>query len=381
MVFLTTRALLQKDQLEKLPMTKNAMSDITKKLGLRRVILPVIIGLAVGVWIMTKDINLNVLKEISFTWRSVFWLSVAFLLLIARTFGYMMRIRVLTNNNLTWLQSFRVIMLWEFTSAITPSTVGGTGFAIIFVHKEGINVGRSTAVVLATSFLDELYFVIMLPLLLLFVGGKSIFITTLQGTGVAILNHLVLISIIGYIIILLWVLLLGYGLFINPKVIKTLIINFFRLPFIRRWKESAVKAGNEIIESSDELKKESMSFWIKSLISTFITWTARYWVVNAILLAFFTINDHFLIFARQIVLWIMMIISPTPGGAGFAEVILGRYISDLIPGDPVNAGGVALAMALIWRIISYYPFLIAGALIVPGWLQKNFAKPTVKMES
>jgi uncharacterized protein (TIRG00374 family) len=291
----------------------------------------------------------------------------------------MIRIRILTDNDLTWVQSFRIIMLWEFTSAITPSTVGGTGFAVIFLHKEGISVGRSTSVVLATSFLDELYFVIMFPILLIIIGAKSIFITSLQGTGVAIINNLVFVAIIGYIIILIWVLLVGYGLFINPKVIKNLIINIFRLPLIRRWQGSAIKAGNDIVESSKDLCKKSIFFWGKAVLSTFLTWTARYWVVNAILVAFFVINDNMLIFARQLVLWIMMIISPTPGGSGFAEIILGRYISDLIPVDPVNVGGVALAMALIWRIISYYPFLLAGALIIPGWIERKFIKPlTIK---
>ena len=73
-------------------------------------------------------------------------------------------------------------------------------------------------------------------------------------------------------------------------------------------------------------------------------------------------------------MWIMMIVSPTPGGSGFAELILGRYLSDLIPVSQENAGGVALAMALIWRIISYYPFLLAGILIIPGWIASKFAK-------
>ena len=81
-----------------------------------------------------------------------------------RDLGYIIRIRILTDNDLTWMQAFRVIMLWEFTSAITPSTVGGTAVAVVFLNKEGISVGRSTSVVLATSFLDELYFVLMLPL-------------------------------------------------------------------------------------------------------------------------------------------------------------------------------------------------------------------------
>lgn len=269
-------------------------------------------------------------------------------------------------------------MLWEFSSAITPSTVGGTALAVIFLHKEGISTGRSTAVVLLTSFLDELYFVLMLPLLLLIVGGEAIFITSVQGTGAGFMNHLVGVAVIGYLIIFGWVLFSGYGLFINPQVVRKCIVALFRLPFLRRWHESAEKAGNELVESSVELKKQSSSFWYKAFTSTFLTWTARYMVVNAILLAFFKIKDILLIFARELVLWIIMIVSPTPGGSGFAEVILGRYISDLIPTDPVNVGGVAIAMALIWRMISYYPFLIMGAFIVPGWIQRKFAKPFTK---
>jgi len=359
-------------------MNQDSQYALVSKLKPARIILPVVIGMAVVGWFIAKDLNINVIREINFTWKSGVWLFIAFICIVVRTFGYMARIRILTDNELSWFQSFRVIMLWEFTSAITPSTVGGTAFAVVFIHKEGISVGRSTSVVLATSFLDELYFVVMFPILLIFVGGKAIFVTSLQGTGIALLNNLVLVAIVGYIIILAWVLLVGYGLFFKPVAIKNLIINTFRLPVIRRWKDSAIRAGNDIVESSNELKKKSLPFWIKATVATFLSWTARYWVVNAILVAFFIINDHILIFTRQLVLWIMMIISPTPGGSGFAELILGRYLSDLLPIDPVNAGGVALAMALIWRIISYYPFLVAGVLIVPVWIAQKFVKPITK---
>jgi hypothetical protein len=298
--------------------------------------------------------------------------------MIGRDLGYMIRIRILSENDLNWRQAFRVIMLWEFTSAITPSTVGGTAVAVVFIHKEGISVGRSTSIVLATSFLDELYFVIMFPLILMIVGGDILFTTSLQGTGIALLNNLFFVAIAGYLIILAWVLFVGYGLFIDPEKIKKTILWFFRLPFLKRWKESAVKAGDDIVESSYELKRKPFVFWVKAFTATFLSWTSRYWVVNAILVAFFAIHDHFLIFARQLVTWIMMIISPTPGGSGFAEVILGRYISDAIPADPAYVGSLALAIAIIWRIISYYPYLIIGASIVPGWIQKNFVKPRTK---
>jgi uncharacterized protein (TIRG00374 family) len=359
-------------------MTQDHHYNLVSKLKPTRIIIPIILGLAIIVWVISREIKTDILSSLSFTWRSAFWLLIAWCCMLGRDLGYIIRIRILTEKDLNWIQAFRVIMLWEFTSAISPSTVGGTAFAVVFIHKEGLSVGRSTAVVLATSFLDEFYFVIMFPVILLIVGNKTLFTTALQGTGISFLNELMLFALIGYFIILLWVLLVGYGLFINPEGIKKAIIALFRLPLIRRWKEAAVKAGDDIVKSSHELKSQPFSFWLKAIIATVLSWTSRYWIFNAILVAFFVVNNHFLIFARQLVTWIMMIISPTPGGSGFAELILGRYISDVIPVDPVSAGSIALAMTIIWRIISYYPYLIIGAIIVPGWIQRKFVKPIIE---
>jgi uncharacterized protein (TIRG00374 family) len=357
-------------------MSQDEQYKLVSKLRPGKIVIPILIGLGVVAWFIIREINSDALKLLHFTWKSVFWLFVAWCCMLGRDLGYIIRIRVLSENDLTWKQAFRVIMLWEFTSAITPSTVGGTAVAVVFLHKEGISVGRSTAIVLATSFLDELYFVIMFPLILLIVGGDILFTTSLAGTGASLLNNLVYVAIIGYIVILAWVLFVGYGLFINPGGIRKTLIYLFKLPVLRRWKNSAEKAGNDIVESSHDLRKRSFSFWIKAVTATFLSWTSRYWVINAILLAFFAINKHFLIFARQLVTWIMMIISPTPGGSGFAETILSRYISDAIPVDPAYVASIALAMAIIWRIISYYPYLIIGASIIPGWIQRKFIKPS-----
>jgi glycosyltransferase 2 family protein len=49
-----------------------------------------------------------------------------------------------------------------------------------------------------------------------------------------------------------------------------------------------------------------------------------------------------------------------------------------IPVDAASVSSLALAIAIIWRIISYYPYLIIGASIAPGWIQRNFVKPLAK---
>ena len=87
-------------------------------------------------------------------------------------------------------------------------------------------------------------------------------------------------------------------------------------------------------------------------------------------LAFFTVSDHALLFARQLVMWIMMLVSPTPGGSGFTEFIFSEYLGDFLP----QVAGVAVVMALLWRLITYYPYLIIGVIMVPAWIRNRFKK-------
>ena len=124
------------------------------KIKLRNAFYPIIIGLGVVGYLFYREFNPKAFDVITFTWWSVFWLIIAVAFMVFRDFGYMLRLRVLTENKLNFRQVFRVIMLWEFTSAITPSAVGGTAVATLYVNKEGLSVGRSSAVVMITSFLD-----------------------------------------------------------------------------------------------------------------------------------------------------------------------------------------------------------------------------------
>ena len=64
-----------------------------------------------------------------------------------------------------------------------------------------------------------------------------------------------------------------------------------------------------------------------------------------------------------------MLISPTPGGSGFAEYVFKEYLGEFLP-----SMGVAVAIAILWRFVTYYPYLIAGALIIPKWIIKAFKK-------
>ncbi len=336
-------------------------------------IYPIIIGLGVAAWLLYSQLNGQDIpyEHLQLTKYAAFWLSLAFLFMIFRDIGYMIRLRILAENKITWRQTFRVIMLWEFTSAVTPSVVGGTSLAILFIHKENISVGKSSAIVMATAFLDELYFALMFPLLLIFVSSTELFSGGDNGVGTINLdNEFFYFAVIGYSLKLVYMLFIAYGLFINPQFIKKIILLIFKLPLLRRKKQAAQKAGNEIISSSKELKGKPFKFWLKAFLATFLSWTARYWVVNVMFLAFFIFKkSHILLFARQLVMWIMMLVSPTPGGSGFSEFVFSEYLGDFLP--PV--AGIAVIMAVVWRLFTYYPYLFVGAVVVPKWIKSKFS--------
>lgn len=359
-------------------MAKQKDQDPFKRLKGVRVVYPVIIGLGViAYFFYKKDFNAKAFDLLTFSSQMCWYLLLAALFMMMRDVGYMMRIRILTNKDLSWKQAFRVIMLWEFSSAVMPSAVGGTTVAMIYVNKEGINLGRSTAVVMATSFLDELYFIIMFPLLLLTIKVHTLFSVGILSEGseaITLTNEFLWFAVIGYSLKLVYTIVLSYGLFVNPRGLKWLLLGVFKLPFLKKFRYEAHVTGTDIITSSRELRKQSFWFWFKAFGATFFSWSARYLVANALILAFFTVSDHFLLFARQLVMSNMLLLSPTPGGSGVAEAIFMRYLSDFILVGADLKHSFATVLALLWRLISYYPYLIVGVIIFPWWLKNKFKR-------
>ncbi|MCB0802452.1 MAG: flippase-like domain-containing protein [Flavobacteriales bacterium] len=330
-----------------------------------RIWITIIIGLAVASYMLVRSFDIENFRVIEWTWYSSFWIFIALLMMAIRDLAYMYRIRVLTDNQISWRNSFDTIMLWEFASAITPSVVGGSGVAIYIVNKEGVSMGRSTAVVMITAMLDELFYIIMVPVIILAVGFSDLFPVAMQKEIFGYTLGTEGIFIVGYSFIVFLTSVISYAIFFRPRGFKWILLQIFRLPFLRKWRFAAAATGDEIIITSNELKGKPFRFWAKAFSATFFSWTARFWVVNFLILAFVAVDEHLLIYARQLVMWVIMLISPTPGGTGVAELAFSGFLKDFIP------LGLAATLAVLWRLVSYYPYLFIGAIILPKWIKKT----------
>ncbi len=306
---------------------------------------------------------LSSLKTMDWSTKAFLYLGLAILFMIGRDFFYMIRIRILTKNQLTWKQSFYTIMIWEFASALSPGVVGGAAVAMFILKKEKIALGRSTAIVVIATMLDNLFYVILIPFIFLFISNKDLF--SLQSTA-SMATSVIFWG--GYAVITLLCILMALSIFKYPTLISKLLKQIFRLPILKKWKDSAIQTGTEIEIASLEIKNEKPKFWIKSFLSTIGSWLCRYFVINAILNAFLPLSffDNILIFGKQFVLWIFMLVSPTPGGSGVAEYAFSELLA------PFSQSAILLVvLAIIWRLISYFPYLFIGAIMLPRWIKRT----------
>ncbi len=338
--------------------------------SLWKVLLPVVIGIGVVVILFLRDARqeniMQILDGLQITTHTFIFLFVACLCMIGRDVGLSWRFRALTDHKLRWSQAIKVDLLCEFTSCVTPSAVGGSSFGMVFLNREGIEFGRATTLMFTTLFLDELFFVISCPLVVLFTPVNEIFNC---GNG-AFSSGIRLTFWLVYSGICIWTAILFIGIIVKPQGIRDFLIKLFHLKWLRRWQPSIIALGDNMIATSKELRAKPFRFWLEVFAGTALSWTSRYLVVNAIFMAFIPGSwaDQWVILARQFVVWVVLMVSPTPGGSGLSEWLFTEYY-----GDFISTAGLALIMAVCWRLISYYVYLLIGAILVPSWLKGTIA--------
>ncbi|MBK0401527.1 flippase-like domain-containing protein [Adhaeribacter sp. BT258] len=344
--------------------------DLNKKSFLRhftpaKIAIPVAIGLGVVAYMIYRDPAAQDFSRLLDA--KLHWIFITFAVLVVRDFGYMYRIRHITGRFLSWKQSVDVIMLWEFASCVMPSVVGGSTIATFLLHKEGIKLGKSLAYVIVTAMLDNWYFVIVAPIILYFAKGQIF--PDVEGLNFSVSSGLEYALLISYLLITAYAIIMTYALFVNPNGVKRLLIRIFSIGFLKRWRTGAFRHGNELVWASHEIKGHSYGYWVKAILSTAFVWTARYYLINCLIAAFTDIDfhDHLLLFARNFVYKVVLMVAVTPGGAGIAEVAFPTFFGSYL-------GGFTAIIVLLYRIVTYYLYLILGSFFLPRWVKRVFSE-------
>lgn len=329
------------------------------------ILLPVLIGIGVVVWMFADEFKKFDISVVPVTVHTVLALLMVLMAVALREFGMTWRYRSITDSDLSWWQAFKVCMMCEFTSAVTPSAVGGSSIAMIFMSREGINFGRATTLMMVTLFLDELFFVLSCPIITMIMPLDELFDSVNMGFSTGLKSAFWGI----YTVIAVWTAILFAGIFVAPLCIRKLLIGLFNMKLLRRWQTSAVRTGDNMVAASVDVRGRSVMWWLRAFGGTVLLWIPRYLLVCALFWWLVPEANQWLVFARQAVVWLVLMVCPTPGGSGVGEWLFTQYYADVMP-----SASLAMAVMFTWRIVSYYIYLIIGITIVPLWLKDGKKK-------
>ena len=325
-----------------------------------RILIPIFIGLGIILCLMWRDKNFSVSNFALVKNIKLSYLFCAILTFVGRNFFYTLRIRLLSNGDIPWRRCLVIILLWEFLSCITPSVIGGGVVAVFLFMAEGIPFGRAMAYVMATTTLDNYFFLLNGPL------G----IETLMQNYPKIMWAL---FIFCYCIVLVYASIMTCALYFRPRMIKWVLYKITSISILKRFRSKAEQQGNEMIAASKILVKKGFSFWMLVIFVTLLAWYCRYIVLNFLIASLMKCSfiDHLYIFRNHLIMWVSMLLSPTPGGAGFVELIFTVNYTDLLTQyTPV--------VMFLWRLLTFYIYIFCGTIIIPFWV-KNLKKKKTEL--
>jgi uncharacterized membrane protein YbhN (UPF0104 family) len=350
------------------PLPDAEQQKVLKSFNPKRIILPVLLGLIAVGWLFYSQFDVARFKEIRWTWAAFAWIGFSFILLLVRHLCYSFRLRVLTGKIFSWRKYLKMIVLWEFSSALTPTSKGGPFVMLFVLTKERIAPGRTAAAVFYTLICDSGFFVLMLPVLLIIYGPPMLY------PGIDSFSDARLASsafFVTYGMMCTYWLILLFFVFIRPDLATKVMIWLSKRPFLKKRAAKLVRLGEEFTLAAHEMGSQQWRYHLSVILGTVGAWTFKFLMINCLIIAVVPSTPidgttQAFLFARLISMFTIMSFSPTPGGAGLAELALANFIADFVP------PGIGLIVALMWRGMAYYGYLLAGAIIVPAWVSQHW---------
>jgi uncharacterized protein (TIRG00374 family) len=230
------------------------------------------------------------------------------------------------------------------------------------MSREGISIGKSTALTLYAMLLDQLWFVVAIPILLIAGTYYEIAPDSVGtfGEGAMLMIYLTMLCYAG---------VLAYGVLINPEALKKLASTVFKLPFLRKHRERVEAETDGLVEASRELRSKSIGFLFKGFLISTLGWLARIWVATIVVLSFVP-ADVAHSFLRSLAMHLAGLLMPTPGGSGGLEGLFVLFQGPFM-GERDYFIGIAVFM---WRVIGYYVTFAMGMFAASWYVNHSVAK-------
>ena len=319
-----------------------------------KIIVSVVLSLAIVIIITALTVDAT-------TWESLKEINLVYLIFIGLTLVacwllHGLRLKVLSKGvgyKLPFLSAVEIGLVDRFFSNITPSGVGGQPFKIYVLTKNNLSSGKASAIVVTEFILRLMFFILSLPLVLF---KLNILITADLSVSLLYINLPIFIGVLGVII---------YFLLYKPRYLVIIFYWIINRPLlskiIKKKKRYSLKR-----KFTREIRTFYKTIWIylqngvwnliAGLLVTIVLWVLRFSILYFIIRGFNLNADLINLLLTQIIIYIVVIFIPVPGGSGI-EILLASFLQRTLP---VSMLGLIVAS---WRFFNFYTYIIMGGIV------------------
>lgn len=247
-----------------------------------------------------------------------------------------------------------IIISSTFVAGITPSSAGGELLRMHLLNKNGIPLGRATAVILGERLLDAIFITTCLPFALLILRGMLS--NYRLNVVLAMASSLVLLALFS-VVYTIW----------KPSKMKYVIhrITGKIASLFGKNTNAAILGLIERIDREIDLFHDSIRVFFSEgrngllwgIAYTLLHWLFDFSILVLLLMGLSQTPSILTAFAAQVLLAVVKTIPATPGGSGVAELGATSIFS-------IFVGSSVLGITVLaWRTLTYYTNMILGGFI------------------
>lgn len=336
-------------------------------ISIATVIWPIVLGLGAVAIIGVATFEPDVFSRMAQTLNP--WIMLGALAMVgSRILMGGFRLSYVSHGRLPLWGGIKGQLAWDFASNITPSLVGGAPIAAYYISKQtsgpehkGVRIGEVTAFMMFILLLDQTWFTLSVPVLLV----AAMFVEVIPSSAGAVGSY---VALLYFVLFMVWTVLFAYATLFRPELLGRFVDRICRIRFLRKYRERARHEMKDYAERAGALRSQPVSFFVRGLLLTGLTWTSRYFLVVFIVWSVYPSVDQFLLFMRSIAMTISSLIVPTPGGAGGIEALYALYFSSVMP------SAFLVPTLVVWRILGYYIFLGIGVFMSTHQIHKSIRR-------
>lgn len=249
----------------------------------------------------------------------------------------------------------------QYYSKITPFAVGGQPFQVYVLNRHGIKANNAITVVSCNYVSQKLVYWFVALFMMATIGTNSL-VKNMSGSAFKITMILAGVSLAFMSIFLTFVILVCVNKKVASNLVAFIIKILNKLKIVKDRKKMYFKIMRPALSFQHKMKIffTSKKFALLTLFFSLLIYLVQCCIPACIYFIFmpFDISMFWQLLSISVIIQLSFGVNPIPGGTGVAELSFYAVFTLLIDKSLV------FWALMIWRVLTYYIYLIIGLLIV-----------------